>query len=92
MGELIEDGGRDAMVQQLANRYVGELADMAKNSSMVIVPDKPNDISGVVASRVERFGCRATESFESFRSEFGQNSVRIQENFSEFFRNSDILI
>ena len=39
--------------------------------------------------RVERFGCRATVSFECFGSELCSNSVRIQEHFSEFFRNSE---
>merc|ERR1712159_553596 len=42
-----EPGGQDAMVQRLAEKYVGELAEMAKNSNLVIVPDRPNDISGV---------------------------------------------
>ena len=32
-----------------------------------------------VASLVERFDRRGTEPFELFRSEFGQNSVRIKE-------------
>eukprot|EP00928_Gymnodinium_smaydae_P040362 TRINITY_DN27378_c0_g5_i2.p1 TRINITY_DN27378_c0_g5~~TRINITY_DN27378_c0_g5_i2.p1 ORF type:complete len:367 (-),score=53.98 TRINITY_DN27378_c0_g5_i2:311-1357(-) len=45
-----EPGGEQAMVQRLAEKYVSELADMAKNSQMIIVPDKPNDISGVVAT------------------------------------------
>ena len=31
-------------------RYVGELAGMAKASNMVIVPDRPNDLSAVVAT------------------------------------------
>ena len=34
----------------VAGRYVGELAEMAKSSSMVIVPEKPTDLSGVIAS------------------------------------------
>lgn len=43
-------GGHDAMVQRLAEKYVGELAEMAKSSQMVIVPDRPNDLSAVVAT------------------------------------------
>lgn len=43
-------GGRDAVTQRLAEKYVAELADMAKNSKMIVVPDKPNDVAGVVAS------------------------------------------
>lgn len=48
-------GGKDAMVQRLAERYVVELAEMAKNSNMVIVPDRPNDLAGVVATAVGMF-------------------------------------
>ena len=36
--------------------------------------------------RVERFDRRPIEPFELFTSEFGQNSVRIQENLSRIFR------
>ena len=43
-------GGRDAMVQRLAEKYVGELAEMAKHANLVVVPDKPNDINGVLAT------------------------------------------
>lgn len=43
-------GGHDAMVQRLAEKYVGELAEMAKHSNMMIVPDRPNDLSAVVAT------------------------------------------
>ena len=39
-----------------------------------------------VGSRVERFDRRPIEPFELFTSEFGQNSVRIQENSSQIFR------
>jgi len=47
---VAEPGGQDAMVQRLAERYVEELAEMAKASNMVIVPDRPNDLAGVVAT------------------------------------------
>ena len=40
-----------------------------------------------VPHRVERFDRRPIEPFELFTSEFGQNSVRIQENSSRIFRN-----
>ena len=50
-----EEGGKDAMVQRLADKYVSELAEMAKQSNLVIVPDRPNDISGVVASAMGMF-------------------------------------
>ena len=49
-------GGRDAMVQQLAEKYVGELAEMAKQSKLVIVPDRPNDVSGVLATAMGVYG------------------------------------
>jgi len=50
-----EPGGQDAMVQRLAERYVAELAEMAKASNMVIVPDRPNDLAGVVATAMGMF-------------------------------------
>jgi regulator of protease activity HflC (stomatin/prohibitin superfamily) len=43
-------GGEAAMVQRLAEQYVTELPEMAKASKMMIVPDKPTDVSGVVAT------------------------------------------
>lgn len=51
IGEVIrQPGGRDAMVQQIAEKYVGELAEMAKHSKMMIVPDRPNDIASVITT------------------------------------------
>jgi len=47
---VAQPGGQDAMVQRLAEKYVGELAEMAKHSNMMIVPDRPNDLSAVVAT------------------------------------------
>ena len=47
---VAEPGGQEAMVQRLAEKYVGELAEMAKHSNMMIVPDRPNDLSAVVAT------------------------------------------
>ena len=44
------------MVQQLAEKYVGELAEMAKQSKLVIVPDRPNDVSGVLATAMGVYG------------------------------------
>merc|ERR1711924_565676 len=49
-------GGKDAMVQRLSDKYVSELAEMAKQSNMVIVPDRPNDVSGVVATAMGLYG------------------------------------
>ena len=37
------------------------------------------ELHAAVAAWVERFGRRGTEPNELFRSEFGQNSVKIQE-------------
>merc|ERR1712139_448138 len=51
VGRVVEQpGGREAMVQRLAEQYVTELPEMAKASKMMIVPDKPTDVSGVVAT------------------------------------------
>jgi regulator of protease activity HflC (stomatin/prohibitin superfamily) len=47
---VVEPGGQDAMVQRLAETYVAQLADMAKHSKMVIVPDRPNDLAGVLTT------------------------------------------
>merc|ERR1712187_981964 len=51
VGRVVEQpGGKDAMVQRLAEQYITELPEMAKASKMMIVPDKPTDVSGVVAT------------------------------------------
>jgi regulator of protease activity HflC (stomatin/prohibitin superfamily) len=51
VGRTVEQpGGKQAMVQRLAEQYITELPAMAKHSKMMIVPDKPNDVSGVVAT------------------------------------------
>merc|ERR1711939_611234 len=51
VGQVVErPGGREAMVQRLAEEYVTQLPEMAKASKMTIVPDKPTDVSGVVAT------------------------------------------
>jgi hypothetical protein len=44
------------MVQRLAEKYVGELSEMAKHSNLVIVPDKPNDLSGVLTTALGIYG------------------------------------
>merc|ERR1719326_1573575 len=43
-------GGSDAMSQRIAEQYVSNLGEMAAKSNMIIVPDKPNDLAGVVAT------------------------------------------
>lgn len=51
VGKVIEQpGGKQAMVQRLAEQYVTELPEMAKASKMMIVPNQPTDVSGVVAT------------------------------------------
>jgi len=45
-----QPGGHQAMIQRLAEQYITELPAMAKHSKMMIVPDKPTDVSGVVAT------------------------------------------
>merc|ERR1719230_397092 len=44
------EGGNAAMTQRIAEQYVTNLGLMARESNLVIVPDKPNDVSGVVAT------------------------------------------
>jgi len=51
VGRTVEQpGGRQAMVQRLAEQYIMELPAMAKHSKMMIVPDRPTDVSGVIAT------------------------------------------
>jgi len=45
-----QKGGQSAMVQKLAEQYVREMPEMAKNSKMMIVPSNPTDVSGVMAT------------------------------------------
>ena len=47
---LSEKEGSAAMGQRVAELYISQLAEMAKNSKMMIVPDKPTDVTGVMAS------------------------------------------
>merc|ERR1719262_1162135 len=49
-GAIQTEGGSDAMAQRIAEQYVGNLGLMARESNLVIVPDKPNDLAGVVAT------------------------------------------
>lgn len=43
-------GGQAAVAQRLAESYIAAVPEMAKHARMVIVPDRPNDIAGVVAT------------------------------------------
>lgn len=45
-----EKGGSAAMGQHIAEQYISQLSDMAKNSNMMIVPNQPADINGVMAA------------------------------------------
>jgi len=47
---LIAPGGDNAMAQRLGHTYVSQLSSMAQNSNLVIVPDRPNDVSGVLTT------------------------------------------
>lgn len=47
---LQEPGGDNAMAQRLGNAYVNQLSSMAQNSNLVIVPDRPNDVSSVLTT------------------------------------------
>ena len=70
-----------------------EAANVAANGTAVgsfVYETVVDDATGIgcyrVNARVERFDRRPIEPFELFTSEFGQNSVRIQENSSRIFR------
>lgn len=43
-------GGDKAMSQRLGASYVSQMGQMAQQSKLVIVPDKPNDVSGVLTT------------------------------------------
>lgn len=43
-------GGDNAMAQRLGSTYVNQLSSMAQSSNLVIVPDRPNDVSGVLTT------------------------------------------
>eukprot|EP00586_Coscinodiscus_wailesii_P003123 CAMPEP_0172492148 /NCGR_PEP_ID=MMETSP1066-20121228/23187_1 /TAXON_ID=671091 /ORGANISM="Coscinodiscus wailesii, Strain CCMP2513" /LENGTH=365 /DNA_ID=CAMNT_0013261605 /DNA_START=48 /DNA_END=1145 /DNA_ORIENTATION=+ len=43
-------GGKDAVSQRLAELYIGAIPEIAKNAKLVVVPDRPNDVGGVVAT------------------------------------------
>ena len=45
---LTAQGGEQAMVQNIAEKYIASLSTMANTANMIIVPAKPNDVSGVV--------------------------------------------
>ena len=38
------------MGQALAEKYISQMAEMAKASKMLIVPENPGDVNGVLAS------------------------------------------
>mmetsp|Transcript_39512 Transcript_39512/g.104284 ORF Transcript_39512/g.104284 Transcript_39512/m.104284 type:complete len:189 (-) Transcript_39512:464-1030(-) len=47
---LSDKGGHAAMGQHIAEMYVSQMAQMAENSKMMIVPQNPTDVNGVMAS------------------------------------------
>ena len=47
---LNDKGGQATMGQALAEKYVNQMAEMAKHSKMMIVPGSPGDINGVLTS------------------------------------------
>jgi len=47
---LSSESGATAAQQRLAEKYISQYADMSKNAKTIIVPDKPNDVSSVLAT------------------------------------------
>ena len=47
---LSSGAGASAAQQRLAEQYISQYADMSKNANTIIVPDKPNDISGIATA------------------------------------------
>jgi regulator of protease activity HflC (stomatin/prohibitin superfamily) len=50
-----EEGGKDAVVQRLGELYINAIPEIAKNAKLVIIPDRPNDIAGVVTTAMSIF-------------------------------------
>jgi len=51
ISEAIETrGGKEAMGQRIAEMYVSQMAEMAKTSKMMIVPQTPTDVNGVLTN------------------------------------------
>lgn len=46
---LADKGGTAAMSQHIAEKYIEQLSEMSKHSKMMIVPEKVNDVNGVLA-------------------------------------------
>lgn len=53
---LSDKGGHAAMGQHLAEQYVSQMAAMTKNSQLMIVPENPTDVNGVLASALSISG------------------------------------
>ena len=47
---ISSQGGTEAMSQRIAEQYVTNLGKMSQSSNMIIVPDRPNDLAGVVTT------------------------------------------
>jgi len=47
---LSDKGGHAAMGQHIAEMYVSQIAEMSKSSKLIIVPENPTDVNGVMAS------------------------------------------
>lgn len=43
-------GGQAVMTQRVAESYVNQMAEMSKNAKLIVVPDRPNDVSGVITA------------------------------------------
>merc|ERR1719379_26100 len=51
VAEAMNDpGGQAAMTQGVAEKYIGQMSEMAKASKMLIVPESPADVNGVLTS------------------------------------------
>ncbi len=44
------EGDKDAVAQRLAELDINAIPDIAKNAKLVIIPDRPNDVAGVVST------------------------------------------
>ncbi len=54
--EKAGESGSKAVQQRLAEQYLKEYPKLIQNSRLVVVPDRPNDVSGVVATAMGVWG------------------------------------
>lgn len=63
------EGAPQAVQQRLAEQYLGNFATMMAGANLVVVPDKPNDIAGVIATAMSVGNSTGDLSSRSIKAE-----------------------